>query len=55
MRWLGWLIVAFVVWWIIEDPHGAALAAQHIAHGFDVAFTGISHFIGDIGGSGSSS
>jgi len=24
-KWLPWLLAAFVLWWVITDPHGAAL------------------------------
>jgi hypothetical protein len=24
-KWLPWLVIAFAVWWITTDPHGAAL------------------------------
>jgi hypothetical protein len=27
-KWLPWLAAAFVVWWIISDPHGAAQFAH---------------------------
>ena len=28
-KWLPWLAAAFVLWWIIYDPHGAAAFAHH--------------------------
>jgi hypothetical protein len=27
---LPWLVLAFVLWWVISDPHGAATAVRHI-------------------------
>jgi hypothetical protein len=45
---LGWLAVAFIVWWIIEQPTGAA----HIVHNIGVFLTtvaaGLSHFFASI-------
>ena len=28
-KWLPWLALAFVLWWVISDPHGAAQFAHH--------------------------
>jgi len=36
---LGWLAVAFVIWWIIEDPAGAA----HVVHNIGAFLTSIAH------------
>ena len=36
---LGWLAVAFVLWWIIEDPAGAA----HVVHNIGAFLTSIAH------------
>ena len=38
---LGWLAVAFIVWWCIEDPTGAA----HIVHNVDSFLTTAAHGI----------
>ena len=38
---LGWLAVAFVVWWIIEDPAGAA----HVVHNIGTFLTSAAHGI----------
>jgi hypothetical protein len=36
---LGWLALAFVVWWIIEDPTGAA----HVVHNIGSFLTSLAH------------
>ncbi len=45
---LGWLAVAFIVWWVIEQPTGAA----HIVHNNGTFLTtvsaGLSHFFASI-------
>jgi hypothetical protein len=38
---LGWLAVAFIVWWIIEDPSGAS----HVVHNISVFLTSLAHGI----------
>jgi hypothetical protein len=38
---LGWLAVAFIVWWIIEDPAGAA----HVVHNIGTFLTNLAHGI----------
>jgi hypothetical protein len=45
---LGWLAVAFVIWWIIEAPGGPAHVVHNIgtflttaAHGISTAFNSI--------------
>jgi hypothetical protein len=40
---LGWLAVAFVIWWIIEDPAGAA----HVVHNIGTFLTSAAHGISD--------
>jgi len=42
--WKGLVVTGFIIWWIVVDPHGAALAAHKIAHVADVVFTGLSNF-----------
>lgn len=45
----GWLALAFVVWWIIESPAGAA----HVVHNVSIFLTsaahGLSNFFASIG------
>jgi hypothetical protein len=36
---LGWLAIAFVVWWVIEQPSGAA----HVVHNIGVFLTSAAH------------
>ena len=36
---LGWLAVAFVVWWIIEEP----AAAAHVVHNIGTFLTSAAH------------
>jgi len=36
---LGWLALAFVVWWIIEEP----AAAAHFVHNIGVFLTSAAH------------
>ncbi len=36
---LGWAAVAFIVWWMIEDPTGAA----HVVHNIGTLLTNIAH------------
>jgi hypothetical protein len=38
---LGWLAVAFVIWWIIEDPTSAA----HVVHNIGTFLTSAAHGI----------
>ena len=37
-RWLPWIALALILWWVIQDPAGAAAAVHHIRT-----------FFGDIG------
>jgi hypothetical protein len=41
---LGWLAVAFVVWWIIEDPTGAA----HVIHNIGTFLSSVSRFFASL-------
>jgi hypothetical protein len=36
---LGWLAIAFVVWWVIEQPTGAA----HVVHNIGTFLTSVAH------------
>ncbi len=29
-KWLPWLVLGLLAWWIVADPHGAAAAWRHI-------------------------
>jgi hypothetical protein len=41
---LGWLVLAFVIWWIIEDPAGAAHVVRNIGDFLASAARGIADF-----------
>ena len=45
---LGWLAVAFVLWWVIEDPTGAAHVVHNIGNFLTTAAHGISSFFASI-------
>lgn len=45
---LGWLVVAFVIWWIIEDPTGAAHVVNNIGAFLASAARGIATFFSSI-------
>jgi hypothetical protein len=45
---LGWLVLAFVVWWEIENPHAAASIVLNIRHWLASAVHGLSHFFASI-------
>jgi hypothetical protein len=42
---LGWLAAAFIAWWIITAPLGAAATAQHIGHLATQAATSLADMI----------
>jgi hypothetical protein len=41
---LGWLALAFVMWWVIEDKSGAADVVHNIGNFLTSAAHGISSF-----------
>jgi len=45
---LGWLAVAFVVWWVVEDPAGAAHVVHDIGTLLTTAAHGISNFFASL-------
>jgi hypothetical protein len=45
---LGWAAVAFIVWWVIEQPTGAAHLVHNIGDFLSTAASGISHFVSSI-------
>jgi hypothetical protein len=45
---LGWLAVAFVLWWVIEDQNGAAHLVYNIGLYLTTAASGLSHFFTSI-------
>ncbi len=45
---LGWAGVAFIVWWVIEEPTSAAHLVNNIGHFLATAAAGISSFVSSI-------
>jgi hypothetical protein len=45
---LKWVIVAFVVWWIIQEPRNAAHLVHNIGTFLSNSATGLSHFVASI-------
>ena len=44
----GWAAVAFVVWWVIEQPAGAAHLVHNIGTYLSTAASGLSDFVARI-------
>jgi thiosulfate reductase cytochrome b subunit len=44
----GWAVVAFIVWWVIEQPTDAAHLVHNIGDLLSTAATGLSHFVASI-------
>ena len=45
---LGWLALAFVLWWVIEDPTAAAHVVHNIGTFLTSAAHGISNFFASL-------
>ena len=45
---LGWLALAFVIWWVIEQPTAAAHVVRNIGTFLTTAAHGISNFFASI-------
>ncbi len=45
---LKWALVAFVVWWIIQEPQNAAHLVHNIGSLLSSAANGLSRFVGNI-------
>jgi hypothetical protein len=45
---LGWVAVAFIIWWIIEEPTAAAHVVHNIGNFLTSAAHGISNFFTSI-------
>ena len=45
---LGWLAVAFIVWWVIEQPDGAAHIVHNLGTFLTTVASGLSHFFADV-------
>ena len=44
----GWAVVAFVIWWVIEQPTGAAHVVHNIGTFLTSAANGISNFFSKV-------
>ena len=44
----GWVLLAFLVWWVIEDPTAAAHLVHNIGAFLATAASGFSHFVASI-------
>jgi hypothetical protein len=44
----GWALLAFIVWWIIQQPTNAAHLVHNIGTFLSTAATGLSHFVSSI-------
>ncbi len=45
---LGWAVVAFLIWWVIEQPTGAAHVVHNIGTFLSSAAAGISNFFSKV-------
>jgi hypothetical protein len=45
---LKWVAVAFVVWWVVQEPTNAAHLVHNIGTFLSNAATGLSHFVAKI-------
>lgn len=45
---LTWAAIAFVLWWIIQQPTNAAHLVHNIGSFLSTAATGFSHFIASL-------
>jgi hypothetical protein len=45
---LGWLAIAFIVWWVIEQPTAAAHVVHNIGAFLTAAAHGLSNFFSSI-------
>ena len=44
----GWAAIAFVVWWVIMQPHNASELVAHVGTFLSTAASGLSHFVASI-------
>jgi hypothetical protein len=44
----GWAVVAFLIWWVIEQPTGAAHVVHNIGHFLSTAAGGLSNFFSKV-------
>ncbi len=44
----GWAVVAFIVFWVIQEPTHAAQLVHNVGTFFSTAAAGLSHFVSQI-------
>lgn len=44
----GWAAIAFVAWWIIQQPTNAAHVVHNIGTFLSTAASGLSHFVASV-------
>ena len=44
----GWAVVAFLIWWVIEQPTGAAHVVHNIGTFLSTTAAGISNFFAKV-------
>lgn len=47
---VGWAVIAFVVWWVIESPDAAAHLVHNIGTFLSTSASGLSNFVSGING-----
>lgn len=45
---LKWVIIAFVIWWVVQQPSNAAHLVHNIGTFLSNAAAGLSHFVASI-------
>lgn len=45
---LQWLVIAFIVWWVIQEPGNAAHLVHNIGSFLTTAAHGLSNFVASI-------
>lgn len=45
---LKWVVIAFVVWWVVQQPGNAAHLVHNIGTFLSNAASGLSHFVSSI-------
>jgi hypothetical protein len=45
---VGWAVVAFLIWWVIEQPDGAANIVHHVGHFLATIAAGITSFFSKV-------
>lgn len=45
---LQWLVIAFIVWWVIQEPGNAAHLVHNIGSFLTTAAHGLSNFVSSI-------